>query len=100
MKKDNEIHPTIFDPPLDAGIEKAVKILCDGGVQTFESCQGGNGHAYLEPTIRFHGDHVEGFRAFAIAMRHQLNINALRRIYDIIDGELVGPYWEITLAPQ
>jgi len=91
---------TFFDPPLDAGIEKAVKILCDGGVETFESCQGGKGHSYLEPTIRFYGDHVEGFRAFVIAMRHGLNIRALRRVYDILDGEIVGPYWEITFVSQ
>lgn len=40
---------------LDDGIREAVRVLTTAGVDTFESCQGGQGHAYLEPTIRFTG---------------------------------------------
>ncbi len=87
-----------FNPPLDAGIEKAVNCLFNSGVETFESCEGGSGHAYPEPTIRFHGDRFEGFRAFTIAMQNGINVTALRRIYKIIDGELTGPYWEMVFT--
>ncbi len=89
-----------FDPPLDTKIKEAVNILFRAGIETFESCQGGNGHAYPEPTIRFHGDRVEGLHAFTIAMRGGLKVAALRRIYDVLDGELTGPYWEMTLFSQ
>ena len=41
---------------LDDGIREAVRILAEAGIETFESCQGGDGHAYSEPTIRFHGE--------------------------------------------
>lgn len=59
----------IFEPPLDKGIEQYVRILYGAGIETYESCEGGPGHAYPEPTIRFHGDRSGGFRALAIALQ-------------------------------
>ena len=71
-----------------------------GGVETFESCQGGPGHAFLEPTIRFHGGHTEGIRALAVAMEAELPVDALRRVWTVIDGEPTGPCWELTFARE
>jgi hypothetical protein len=48
---------------LDRGILPVVQVLANNGVETFESCEGGEGHAFFEPTVRFHGNHAEGFRA-------------------------------------
>jgi hypothetical protein len=81
---------------LDAGILPIVQILTENGVETFESCEGGNGHAFPEPTVRFHGNHAEGFRALAVALQHGLRVCELRRYYSIEDGEPVGPHWEMT----
>ena len=53
---------TEFDPPLDVGIAPFVLVLMDAGIETFESCQGGAGHSYPVPTVRFHGKRGEGFR--------------------------------------
>jgi hypothetical protein len=39
-------------PDLDPGIRQAVRILREAGVETFESCEGGERHAYPEPTVR------------------------------------------------
>jgi hypothetical protein len=83
---------------LDKEIADAVKLLMNAGVETFESCQGGEGHAYLEPTVRFHGDRFEGFKAFAVAMRHGLPVYGLRRIWTMRDGEPTGPYWEMVFT--
>jgi hypothetical protein len=58
-----------FDPDLDPGIRAAVLVLNAAGIETFESCEGGEGHAYPVPTVRFHGDRSEGFRALAAAWR-------------------------------
>lgn len=88
----------VFDPPLDKGIEKAVIVLQAGGVETFESCQGGEGHAYPEPTVRFHGDRAEGLRALSVALRADLPVAALRRVWPVDDGEPTGPWWELTLS--
>jgi hypothetical protein len=87
-----------YDPPLDPGISRYVEILNDAGVETFESCQGGDGHAYPVPTIRFHGDRGEGLRALAVALKRSLPVAELRRTWPVNDGEPTGPYWEMTFA--
>jgi hypothetical protein len=61
----------VFDPPLDAGIAPYVEALAEAGFETFESCEGGNGHAFPEPTIRFYGDRSEGLRALAFALQRR-----------------------------
>lgn len=85
-----------YEPPLDPGIEHIVKVLRAGGVETYESCQGGEGHSYPEPTVRFHGNRGEGFRALAWALEHGLPVDDLCRLWSIIDGEPTGPYWQLT----
>lgn len=87
-----------FDPPLDPGIYDAVVALQDSGVETFESCEGGPGHAYPEPTVRFHGDKAAGLRALAIALEKGLPVSELRRTWPVIEGEPTGPYWELTFT--
>lgn len=87
-------------PHLDPGIRAAVVALMDAGIETFESCQGGDGHAYAEPTVRFHGQRDEGFRALAVALQFGLRVTDLRRVWPIIDGEPTGPWWEMVFSPQ
>ncbi len=89
---------TTFDPPLDAGIGCEVTALRDAGVETFESCEGGHGHAYPEPTVRFHGARAEGYRAIAVALNAGLSISELRRVWPVIEGDLTGPWWELTFT--
>lgn len=82
---------------LDGGIRKAVELLQSSGIETFESCEGGLGHTYPEPTVRFHGTPEAGWRAMGICLTHGLPILALRRIWLMLDAnEPTGPYWEIT----
>jgi len=88
-----------FDPPLDPGIADAVKLLRDAGIETFESCEGGPGHTYVEPAVRFHGERAEGFRALTVAMQGGLNVYTLRRVWRLEDGEPTGPWWELTFKP-
>jgi hypothetical protein len=85
---------------LDKGIRDAVLALRAAGIETFESCEGVNGHAFLEPTIRFHGHKSEGFRALAAALEAGLRVSELRRVWPVLDGEPTGPCWEITLTPS
>ena len=86
------------DSPLDSGIAAYVHALLDAGVETFESCEGGDGHAYPEPTVRFHGDRAEGFRALSVAQRNGLPVASLRRAWPILDDEPIGPWWELTFS--
>lgn len=86
-----------FDPPLDSGIEALVRLLVSKGIETFESCEGGSGHAYPEPTVRFHGGPAEGYKALSYALEAGYKVSALRRAWSVLDGEATGPHWEITL---
>jgi hypothetical protein len=83
---------------IDCGIKREVEILRANGVETFESCEGGQGHPFHEPTVRFHGNAAEGMRALAVALQHGLSVSELRRYYAVIDGEPNGPYWAITFC--
>jgi hypothetical protein len=82
---------------LDAGIARYVDVLNASGIETFESCEGGGGHAFSEPTVRFYGERGEGFRALSIAVQHDLPVSELRRYWQINRaGEPEGPHWELT----
>lgn len=89
-----------FSPPLDGGIEREVIILVNAGIETFESCEGGPKHAYADPTIRFHGNRSEGFWALSVALQNNLNVESIRRIWPIIEGEPTGPWWEMTFSTK
>lgn len=82
---------------IDPGIRQAVKILQDHNIETCESCEGGPGHAYPEPTVAFYGTPEAGWRAVAACLASGLPILSLRRVWDILDAnEPTGPHWEIT----
>lgn len=84
---------------LDPGIAEYVGVLNEAGIETFESCEGGAGHAFSEPTVRFYGERSEGFRALAIAVQYELPVRELRRYWQINRaGEPEGPHWELTFA--
>lgn len=85
-----------LDKDVDPGIREIVATLRRAGIETFESCEGGPGHAFPEPTVRFFGGAGEGFRAFAAATKEGLPVAELRRVWPIVDGEPTGPWWELT----
>ena len=81
---------------VDSGIRRFMRLMLAGDFETYESCEGGEGHSFVDPTIRFHGNRGEGFRAFAWLMAHGVEPESLRRFWQIEDGEPTGPKWEIT----
>jgi hypothetical protein len=86
-----------FNPAkIDRGILPYVEALRAGGVETFESCEGGEGHCFAEPTIRFYGGRPEGLRALAVAQQNDLPVAALRRSWQVVEGEPTGPHWELS----
>lgn len=95
LQRARELH---FEPPLDEGIREFVEIMIAHGVETCESCQGGEGHSYAEPTIRFEGALSEGLRAASVALAYRLPVSRLRRTWSIADGMLHGPWWEMTFT--
>ncbi|HEY8756594.1 MAG TPA: hypothetical protein VIN65_09640 [Candidatus Dormibacteraeota bacterium] len=87
-----------FETPLDPGVEQAVITLLAAGVETFESCDGGVGHGFPEPTVKFEGGNAEGFRALAVAVAYGLPVYRLRRVWGVLDGLPHGPWWEMTFS--
>ncbi|HEY8697177.1 MAG TPA: hypothetical protein VIM02_06130 [Rhizomicrobium sp.] len=81
---------------LDPGIRHYVLVLRSQGIETCQSCQGGPGHAYLEPTIEFRGAQEAGPRAVAAALTYGLPVAELRREWSVRSGEIHGPIWTIT----
>lgn len=88
-----------FNPPLDEGIARYVEVLNAEGIETFESCQGGAGHAVDRPMVRFAGNQAQGIEALGIALRHRFPVAELRRSWPILDGEPTGPHWELVFVP-
>lgn len=82
---------------LDPGVAPYVDVLDSAGVETYESCEGGDGHSYPEPAVRFYGVRGEGFRALAVALQNGLPVRAIRRLWMVDeDGHPHGPYWEMA----
>ena len=97
------------DPPpsppipgqIDPGIRQAVKRLQEHGIETCESCEGGPGHAYPEPTVAFYGTPEAGWRAVAVCLAYGLPVLSLRRVWDVLEtNEPTGPHWEITFRKR
>jgi hypothetical protein len=100
MKDINIETPNGLYDEIDKGILDTVKLLRENGVETYESCEGGAGHSYFEPTIRFHGERAEGFRALSVAMTHGLSVMELKRVWVMNDGEPTGAWWEMTFPTK
>lgn len=83
---------------LDLGIRHFVLILRSQGIETCQSCQGGPGHSFLEPTIEFYGEQAEGPRAVAATITYGLPVANLRREWSVRNGEIHGPIWSITFS--
>ncbi len=86
---------------VDLGIVRVVSALRDGGVETYESCEGGPGHAFFEPTVRFHGGLDTGWRALALCLSYGFSVRRLERFWSVYDGhEPNGPEWQIVLRER
>ena len=82
---------------IDPGIRKAVELFQKHNIETCESCEGGPGHSYPEPTVAFYGTPEAGWRAVAVCLGYGLPVASLRRVWNVQEAnEPTGPYWEIT----
>jgi hypothetical protein len=81
---------------LDEGIKHYVEVLQKAGVETCQSCQGGPGHTYLEPTIEFGGGSGAGLHALSVAITHNFPVSELRRVWRVESREIVEVMWVLT----
>lgn len=66
---------------VDELIRPAVLILNKHGFKTFESCQGGEGHCYPQPTIRFEGSEFDLIRAYEVCEIYKLPVYEAKRVF-------------------
>ena len=101
IRKVSQDEESILLAGLDPGIRYYVSRLRSEGIETFESCEGGYGHAFAEPTVRFYGTPETGWRAVAVCLAYRLPILALRRVWYVLDqNEPTGPDWEIVFREK
>jgi hypothetical protein len=84
---------------LDPEIVAAVRALAECGVDTFSSCQGGEGHPGYGgmPTILFNGDENAGLWAVWLLETQGFRVQTLSRNWDLDRGLPREPFWRVTL---
>jgi hypothetical protein len=83
---------------LDPGIRFAVRVLHVAGFETCQSCQGGKGHAYSEPTIEMRAlaDDAVGFGAIAALQQYGLPVADVSIVWPLRNGLPYEKLWRIT----
>lgn len=85
-----------FDPPLDPSFERLLNTYLRRILKHLNRVRAEKGHACSEPTVRFHGNRSEMCKAVGVALSMGFWVKELKRVWPGIDGELTGPYWEMT----
>jgi hypothetical protein len=83
---------------LDRGIRFAVRVLHAAGFETCQSCQGGKGHSYDEPTVEMvsTGGDAQGFGALAALQAYGLPVAAISIQWPVQHGLPYERNWRIT----
>lgn len=85
---------------LDEGIRFPVRVLhAAGGIETCQSCQGGEGHAYHDPTIDVvaASDDAKGFRALDALVDYNIEVASVALVWPVSNGMPAEKLWRITL---
>lgn len=82
---------------LDPGIRRTVCYLRDHEIDTFESCQGGEGHSWPHPCVHFQGDENAGLWVVWLLEHAGTHVRWLSRTWDLDHGLPRSPYWEVVL---
>ena len=82
---------------IDPDIRAAVHALADYEIDTFSSCQGGDGHPCLMPEILFHGDENAGLYAVWLLEAQGFRVWDLSRTWDLDHGLPRQPFWRVTV---
>jgi hypothetical protein len=81
---------------LDAGIQGAVVLLCKAGVETVQSCEGGDGHSYAEPTVDFIGGNGAGLYALSVCVENNLPVKDLCKVWIVDENhQIADTLWRI-----
>lgn len=84
---------------LDPGVRFAVRVLHARGIETGQSCEGGEDHSYDRPTIdlREGGPRPVGFAALAALEDYGLRVRDVSLVWSIDKGLIDETFWRLTL---
>jgi hypothetical protein len=84
---------------IDPGIRYAVRVLHAAGIETSQSCQGGEGHSYEWPTIDLPDGprDAAGFAALHHLNQHGLGVFAISRVWNVEQGMPYQSVWRVEL---
>lgn len=96
----DEIWPEKSYQSLDRGIRFVVRVLHAAGFETCQSCQGGKGHAYYEPTVDLIalGDDATGFGALEALQSYGLPVAQVAIVWRVCNGLPHEKLWRITFS--
>jgi hypothetical protein len=81
---------------MDPGFRETIRILWDNGVETDESCEAREGIATPNLPYAFMAITQRVLGRWPLQCKHGLRVDELRRHWHMIDGEPVGPHWQLT----
>lgn len=82
---------------IDPEIAAALHALADYGIDTFSSCQGGEGHTCGMPEILFLGDDHAGLYAVWLLEAAGFRVWELSRHWDLDFGLPRAPFWRVAM---
>ena len=85
------------DRVLDPLIEPVVKLLNEHHITTTQSCQGGFGHSYDEPTVAIAGGIEEALHAASLLITYGYKVRRLVSYMDFTRNFPTELGWEIEL---
>lgn len=89
-----------FYQGIDAGVRFAVRVLHAAGIETCQSCQGGEGHSYDRPTIDLvaTGEDANGFSALAALAEYGLSVGDISILWNVRNFLPYEKLWRITFV--
>lgn len=83
--------------PLDVGIIRIVRILKEEGIETQQSCEGGEGHSYDWPSVDVSG---QPWRALDLCNTYGLPVHQISELHRIEQGNPVEHFWRLEFSPH
>jgi len=104
MKQDAVVRDLVatdewYADKVDAGVRYPVRVLHAHGIETAQSCQGGAGHAYHEPTIDLpaQGSDALGFAALAALRDNGVDVLDVALVWSVVGGLPHQKLWRVQL---
>lgn len=93
-----KIMPDSWYANLDDGIRFPVRVLHAAGLETCQSCQGGDGHDWPAPGVDIvsAGGDAAGFAALAALITYGIDVLEVTLRWGIVDGLPTERVWRVT----